>query len=114
MAPPPLAPPIDMSTVPPPHAYQAAQNTDANHDPMRFVMPVNPSGWCIAAGYLGLFSVLLVFAPIALLAGFLGMRDLKLNPNKTGKGRAWFGLVMGVLGTGYLLFMLTVLLVIGD
>ena len=74
-------------------------------DPMRFLIPVNPSGWAIAAGYLGLFSVLCVFAPLALIAGFLGLQDIKKNPQKTGKGRAWFGVVMGTLGTVFLIII---------
>jgi hypothetical protein len=72
----------------------------ANDDPLRFVIPVNPSVWAIAAGYLGLFSVLCVFAPFSLIAGILALKDLKANPNKTGRGRALFGIIMGVIGTG--------------
>lgn len=52
-------------------------------------------GHAIAAGYLGLFSVLGIFAPFALLFGILGVRDIKANKNKHGMGRAVFGIIMG-------------------
>lgn len=66
---------------------------------MRMLLPVGRSGWAIAAGYLGLFSLVLVFAPFAVLCSILAIVDLKKNPKKCGMGRAIFGLVMGVLGT---------------
>ncbi len=65
---------------------------------MRLVLPIGVSGWAMAAGYLGLFSVLLVPAPFSLAAGILALRDIKANPKKHGKGRAIFGIVMGTLG----------------
>ena len=69
-------------------------------DPMmRALLPVGRSGWAIAAGYLALFSVLLVPAPFALLTGILAIRDIRRNPKKHGMGRAVFGIVMGSLGT---------------
>lgn len=77
---------------------------DGNKDPMRFVAPMHTSGWAVASGYLGLFSVLLVFAPFALLTGILAMRDLTANPGKTGRGRAIFGIIMGVFGTLILMY----------
>ena len=66
---------------------------------MRWVLPVGRSGWAIAAGYLGLFAVLVLPAPVALAVGILALRDLKRDPSKHGKGRAVFGIVMGALGT---------------
>jgi hypothetical protein len=70
----------------------------ATEDPLRFVVPLNPSHWAIAAGYLGLFSVLGVFAPFALICSVLAVRDIRRNPGKTGIGRAYFGIVMGIVG----------------
>lgn len=72
---------------------------DGNKDPMRFVAPVHASGWAVAAGYLGLFSLMVVPGPLAVIASVLALKDLKKNPNKTGKGRAIFGLIMGSLGS---------------
>lgn len=76
-------------------------------DPMvRMLLPVGRSGWAIAAGYLGLFSILAIFAPFALLTGILAIRDIRANPEKHGMGRAIFGIVMGALGTGILLLFI--------
>ena len=63
------------------------------------LLPVNRSGLAIAAGYAGLFAILLVFAPIALVLGVLALRDLSTKPTVGGRGRAWFGVVAGALGT---------------
>jgi hypothetical protein len=66
---------------------------------MRLLLPVGRSVWAIAAGYLGLISVLLVPAPFAVLTSILAMRDMRRNPKLHGMGRAVFGLVMGSLGS---------------
>jgi hypothetical protein len=98
---------------------------------MRVLLPVGRSAHAILAGYLGLFAVL-VFpavtwllhfgdevkasfglfalvvlpAPLALLFGALAVRDIRRsrsNPQpKYGMGRAIFGIVMGALGTAVL------------
>lgn len=70
---------------------------------MRMLIPVGRSGWAIAAGYLGLFSFLILPAPIALITGILAIRDIRSHPDRHGMGRAIFGIVMGVLGTGFLI-----------
>jgi hypothetical protein len=64
---------------------------------IRMLLPVGRSGWAIAAGYLGLISLLAFPAPFALLTGILAIRDMKKHPEKHGMGRAIFGIVMGVL-----------------
>jgi len=66
---------------------------------MRMLLPVGRSWLAIAAGYAGLFALLIVPAPLALLLGVLAVRDLRRNPKKHGMGRAVFGIVMGTLGT---------------
>ncbi len=66
---------------------------------MRIVLPVGRSLWAIAAGYVGLFSVLLIPAPLALLLGVVAIVDIKRHPKKHGMGRAIFAVVMGVLFT---------------
>lgn len=73
---------------------------------IRWLLPVGRSPWAIAAGYLGLFCVLLVFGPFALVAGLLGLRQIKNNPRMHGKGRAVFGIVAGALATCVLLLIL--------
>jgi LSD1 subclass zinc finger protein len=66
---------------------------------MRLLLPVGRSLWAIAAGYLGLFSMLFCPAPIAVLVSLIAIWDIRAHPEKHGMGRAIFGLVMGVLGT---------------
>ena len=78
---------------------------DGNKDPLRFVAPIHASVWAVAAGYLGLFSLVLIFAPFSLWAGVKALRDLKAHPHKTGKGRAIFGVVMGGIFSIILIFV---------
>lgn len=85
--------------LPPPVLRAPVQHVpvDGNQDPLRFVAPIHSSGWAIVASYLGLFSLVLIFAPFSLWAGLMALKDLKANPHKTGKGRAIFGIVMGAV-----------------
>ncbi|MGH8105857.1 MAG: GYF domain-containing protein [Arenimonas sp.] len=69
---------------------------------MRLLLPVGRSFWAIAAGYLGLVSILVLPAPFALVTGILAVLDIKKNPEKHGMGRAIFGIVMGGIFTGLL------------
>ena len=62
---------------------------------MRMLLPVGRSGLAIAAGYVGLFSVLILPAPIAFTLGVLAVRDIKRHPEKHGMGRAVFAVVAG-------------------
>lgn len=71
-----------------------------------WMLPVGRSGLAIAAGYLGLFSVLLFPAPFALVLGILALRDLKKHPQKMGSVRAWLGVIAGAIGTVVLLLVL--------
>ena len=64
---------------------------------MRILLPVGRSMWAIAAGYLGLFSLIIVPAPIALIVGIIAVIDIKKNPQKHGMGRAIFAIIMGTL-----------------
>jgi hypothetical protein len=91
----------------PPLPYQTDHQQQPKYDPVLGAMiPIGRSGWAIAAGYLGIFSVLLIFAPFAILTGILALRDIAANPEKHGKGRALFGIIMGTLGTALLVWML--------
>lgn len=73
---------------------------------LKYVIPVGRTGLSLAAGYLGLFAILVIPAPLALVLGLLALRELKAKPNKLGRGRAWFGTIMGGLGTLLLLFLI--------
>jgi hypothetical protein len=66
---------------------------------LRMVLPVGRSWLAIAAGYLGLFALVLIPAPLALIVGVLAILDLRAHPEKHGMGRAIFGVVAGLLGT---------------
>jgi len=73
---------------------------------LRWVLPVGRSPWAIAAGYLGIFSILLVFGPLAIGAGILGLREMERKPHLHGKGRALFGIIAGSLATFVLVLLL--------
>jgi len=77
---------------------------------LRLLIPIGRSVWAIVAGYLALFSVLCFPAPFALLTGILALRDIKKHPEKHGRGRAWFGIVMGTLFSMIGLLVLVVLI----
>ena len=79
---------------------------DEDDPVMRMLMPVGRSGLAIAAGYAGLFGLLIAPAPLALILGLLAVGDLRKNPHKRGMGRAVFGLIIGILGTGLLVWVL--------
>jgi len=64
---------------------------------MRMLLPVGRSVFAILAGYAGLFSLIFIGAPFALIFGILAIIDIKKHPEKHGMGRAIFGLVMGIL-----------------
>lgn len=71
----------------------------------RMLLPVGRSGLAIAAGYFGLFALMILPAPVALILGILAIRDLKAHPHKRGMGRAVFGLITGALGTMLLVWV---------
>jgi len=98
-----------------PQAPQAQGATAAHlgdNAGVRLLLPVGRSGWAIAAGYLGLFSLLIFPAPFALATGIYAIIDIRRNPKKHGMGRAIFGVVMGGLATLLLVLMLVVFLVV--
>jgi len=99
-----LPPPLP-SSVPPIAATEMGDNAA-----MRILLPVGRSGWAIVAGYLGLFAMLVVPAPLALIVSIVAIRDIRRSRSlphpKHGMGRAVFGLITGVLGTLLLLAIL--------
>jgi hypothetical protein len=104
ITPPPL-PPMEAIPYASPSPAMYAQPSDlAQSAGMRMLLPVGRSGWAIAAGYLGLFSLLILPAPIALIISIVAIRDIKRHPETHGLGRAVFGLIMGIGGTVVLIF----------
>ena len=87
---PPKPPPIqNPSPYPREEAHQvASQGLD-------LLVPIRVDGYALAAGYLGLLSCIVFPAPISLVIGIIALKRLNSHPDKTGKYRAWFGIVMG-------------------
>ena len=79
---------------------------------MRMVLPVDRSPLAIAAGYLGLASVLIFPAPVAMITGILAVRDIRRHPEYRGMGRAVFGMVLGMIGTSLIIFGLIAALIL--
>jgi hypothetical protein len=74
----------------------------------RMLIPIGRSPWAIAAGYMGLLSPLLIFAPLAIVLGIVAIVDMRKHPEKHGMGRAIFALVMGlgcIIGFAMMIFM---------
>ena len=89
-----------MSAHPPTTPGSVPKARPLGDDPfIRIALPVGRSLWAIAAGYVGLFSVLLVPAPLAILLGVVAIVDIRRHPKRHGMGRAIFAIVMGVLCT---------------
>jgi Domain of unknown function (DUF4190)/WXG100 protein secretion system (Wss), protein YukD len=67
----------------------------------RLVLPVGRPASAIASGYLGLLSLFpmvgVIFGIGAIVTGVMALRTLNRNPNLHGRGRAWFGLILGGL-----------------
>lgn len=67
-------------------------------DAMHWILPVGRSWQSVAAGYVGLFALVLwPLGPVALALGIAGVR--RARDGGHGTGRAVFGVVAGVLGT---------------
>lgn len=96
------------STAPPPLPPRLPPPPPARTNATSWLAPTNRSGWAIAAGYLGLFAVLMLPAPFALAAGILGLREIGRTPGLGGKGRAIFGIAMGGLFSALLFVVLFV------
>ncbi len=76
---------------------------------MRILVPIGRSGWAIAAGYLGLFGLIVIPAPLALIVSIIAIWDIRKSRSsehpRHGMGRAIFGLIVGILGTAVLLLI---------
>jgi hypothetical protein len=99
-------PPQTAQSAQPPYGWPQQYPVPANDPAIAWVLPINRSGLSIAAGYVGLFGVVLVFlGPVALLLGLLALRDLRRHPGRLGRGRAWFAIISGIWGTAVVLFV---------
>ena len=97
-APPPPVPmpPIAPSTAPNGMGGTTPASSDAA---LGLLIPVQVDPIALVAGYVGLFSLLLVPAPIALGIGIWALVRLKGRTGIRGAGRAWTAIVLGLLGT---------------
>jgi hypothetical protein len=77
-------------------------------DTLHWVLPVGRSWQSIVAGYLGLIALgVWVVGPVAVGFGIWALRVAKTGGH--GRGRAWFGIVGGLLGTVFFVWFLTTL-----
>lgn len=104
-----LPPPVPVQVAyagPMPQTEDIGQNAG-----VRMLIPVGRSPWAIAAGYLGLFGLFGGFlAPAAIVAAIFAFREIKRDPTKHGMGRAITGLVLGVIGTLFLVVLIVAVL----
>ncbi|MFT5424075.1 MAG: hypothetical protein ACI89L_001867 [Phycisphaerales bacterium] len=70
------------------------------------ILPVNTSWVAIVAGYLGLFTITLVAAPFALLAGILALFHLNKHPDLRGRVRAWFAIIMSLIAIPFFVLLM--------
>jgi hypothetical protein len=82
----------------------------------RFVIPQGRPGSAIASGYLGLLSLFpFIGFPLgiaALITGVIALKTLRESPHLIGRGRAWFGLIVGSIGTLFSAFMIVVMVIV--
>lgn len=100
-----------MPAPPPPPPIQQRQPLPPQHtgqvDPaLGMLVPVGVDPMALIAGYVGLFSIVLVPAPVALLLGLMALGRLKADPKARGAGRAWFAVIAGVIGSLGLLLLI--------
>lgn len=62
---------------------------------LEFLFPKGASGWARATGVSIVLMELLIGIPFMLPFGILAIRDIRRHPEKTGKGVAWAGIILG-------------------
>lgn len=89
---------------------------DDNNSAIRMLIPVGRSGLAIAAGYAGLLSFIPGVGLAAIVLGVLALRDIKAHPEKHGAGRAWTGIILGVIFSLFslMIFSLMIIRAAGD
>lgn len=79
----------------------------------RMIVPVGRPASAIAAGYLALPGIIPVFGlPFsigAIVCGLIALKAIKQDPELSGAGRAWFGIILGGLMTLFGVFILVML-----
>ena len=92
---------------PPIGSWTGTGSAGPSHD-LDWLLPVNRDGFAIASGYLALFSFIPnpLTSTAAVVCGWAALRRTPKS-GKLGRGRAWFGIIVGGLSLG--LFMTAVL-----
>lgn len=72
---------------------------DQIEEELHLVIPMGTPISAVIAGYLGLFSVLVLPAPFAFGMGIVGLRQIKKSGKRYGKVRCWVGIILGGLVT---------------
>lgn len=74
-------------------------NRSAPSSADRMLMPVGRPISAIAAGYLGLLAMFpligILFGFLGVIFGILALKAIREDPELSGKGRAWFGIISG-------------------
>jgi hypothetical protein len=88
--------------------WQAPHAAPGMDHELDWLLPVNRDGFAIAAGYLGLFSLIPnpITSVAAIICGIAALSSIK-RTGKLGRGRAWLGLIIGGLSLG--VFLLAVI-----
>jgi hypothetical protein len=93
----------------------AAKAQDLPDAVTRSLVPVGRPASAIAAGYLGLFAILpfvgLLPGVLAVIFGIIALKKINRDPSLCGKGRAWFGIILGSLAPIFWIGMLAVAIV---
>ena len=80
--------------------YPSPSQSGTTDPALRYVVPVDVTPLALIAGYLGLFSLIIFPAPLALILGIVAIRQIKKsNGQLHGLGRAWFAVIMGAIFT---------------
>lgn len=81
----------------------------------RMLIPVGRPISAIAAGYCALFGIIpmcgLPFSIAALACGIVALKAIKKDPELSGSGRAWFGVILGGLMTAISLIALVIVFI---
>ena len=80
---------------------------------MRFVLPIGCTGWAIASGYCGLFSLIpflgVLLAILSIIFGIIAITVIRRNPHKHGIARiviGWIIAIPSLIGHGVFLFLI--------
>lgn len=85
---------------------RTVRKVDSTDRALGYIVPINVSWLAVVAGYAGLLAITCFTAPIALILGFMALKDLQRNPGRSGKGRAIFAVIMGTVFTFMLIMII--------